>query len=45
MTAVLTENGFYNNKAECIRLLSDEVRDQIAQAHVDAIMEVEVWGV
>ena len=45
MTAVLTENGFYNNKAECLRLLSDEVRDQIAQAHVDAIMEVEVWGV
>ena len=45
MTAVLTENGFYNNKAECIKLLSDEVRDQIAQAHVDAIMEVEVWGV
>ena len=45
MTAVLTENGFYNNKAECIRLLTDEVRDQIAQAHVDAIMEVEVWGV
>ncbi len=45
MTAVLTENGFYNNKAECIRLLSNEVRDQIAQAHVDAIMEIEVWGV
>jgi len=45
MTAVLTENGFYNNKAECIQLLSDKVRDQIAQAHVDAIMEIEVWGV
>ena len=45
MTAVLTENGFYNNKAECLKLLTDEVRDQIAQAHVDAIMEIEVWGV
>jgi|GEM_PF-445668 len=45
MTAVLTENGFYNNKAECLRLLKEEVRDQIAQAHVDAIMEIEVWGV
>ena len=45
MTAVLTENGFYNNKAECLRLLSEEVRNQIAQAHVDAIMEIETWGV
>jgi len=45
MTAVLTENGFYNNKAECKQLLKDEVRQQIAQAHVDAIMEIEVWGV
>ena len=45
MTAVLTENGFYNNKAECKQLLKDEVRQKIAQAHVDAIMEIEVWGV
>lgn len=45
MTAVLTENGFYNNKAECKQLLRDEVRQKIAQAHVDAIMEIETWGV
>ncbi len=41
MTAVLTENGFYNNQAQCIELLKSEVREKIAQAHVDAIMEIE----
>ena len=41
MTAVLTENGFYNNQAQCIELLKPEVREKIAQAHVDAIMEIE----
>ncbi|MFK7809440.1 MAG: N-acetylmuramoyl-L-alanine amidase [Saprospiraceae bacterium] len=45
MTAVLTENGFYNNKAECLELLKDEVRNKIAAAHVDAIMEIEKRGV
>ncbi|MEL6863872.1 MAG: N-acetylmuramoyl-L-alanine amidase [Bacteroidota bacterium] len=44
MTAVLTENGFYNNKAECKELLKDEVRQKIADAHVEAIMEVEKKG-
>jgi len=45
MTAVLTENGFYNNEAECKRLLTDKVRQQIAEAHVRAIMEIEKRGV
>jgi len=45
MTAVLTENGFYNNKAQCIELLKDEVKDRIAAAHVDAIMEIEKKGI
>ncbi len=41
MTAVLTENGFYNNQAQCLELLNPAVREKIAQAHVDAIMEIE----
>lgn len=45
MTAVLTENGFYNNKAQCLDLLKDSVRQKIADAHVDAIMEVEKNGI
>lgn len=45
MTAVLTENGFYNNKSQCIELLKDSVRQKIADAHVDAIMEIEKNGI
>ncbi|MFT7452441.1 MAG: N-acetylmuramoyl-L-alanine amidase, partial [Patescibacteria group bacterium] len=45
MTAVLTENGFYNNKAQCLELLKSETKDKIAAAHVDAIMEIEKKGV
>ena len=45
MTAILTENGFYNNKAQCIELMKDEVRQKIADAHVDAIMEIELKGI
>lgn len=44
MTAVLTENGFYNNKAECLELLKPEMRQKIADAHIEAIMEVEEKG-
>ena len=45
MTAILTENGFYNNKAQCLELLKDDVRENIAKAHVAAIMEIEKNGV
>jgi len=45
MTAVLTENGFYNNKEECKLLLKDSVRQKIADAHVNAIMEIEEKGI
>ncbi len=45
MTAVLTENGFYNNKKQCKELLKDEVRQKIADAHVAAIMEIEKKGI
>lgn len=44
MTAVLTENGFYNNKEEAAELMKDEVRQKIADAHVKAILEVEANG-
>ena len=45
MTAILTENGFYNNKAEAAALMTDEVRQQIADAHVKAILEIEENGI
>jgi N-acetylmuramoyl-L-alanine amidase len=44
MPAVLTENGFYNNKAEAAKLMTDAVRQQIADAHVAAIVEIEEHG-
>ncbi len=44
MPAILTENGFYNNKAQARELIKDEVRQKIAEAHVQAILEVERNG-
>ena len=44
MPAVLTESGFFTTQSECIQLLDPAVRAQIAQAHVDAIMDVERNG-
>lgn len=44
MPAVLTENGFYNNKTEVMELMKPEVRKKIADAHVAAIMEIERDG-
>lgn len=45
MTAVLTENGFYNNLEQCKLLKTDEVRQKIADAHVQAILEIEKNGI
>lgn len=45
MPAILTESGFYTNQSEVVKLLDPAVREQIAQAHVDAIMDVEINGV
>lgn len=45
MTAVLTENGFYNNKAEAAQLMTTEMRQKIADAHVVAILEIEKNGI
>ncbi|MEO1261946.1 MAG: N-acetylmuramoyl-L-alanine amidase [Bacteroidota bacterium] len=44
MPAILTENGFYNNKSEVKELMKDAVRQKIADAHVAAIMEIEKNG-
>lgn len=45
MPAILTENGFYNNREEAIQLMTDEVRQRIADAHVAAILEIEKNGI
>jgi N-acetylmuramoyl-L-alanine amidase len=45
MPAILTENGFYNNRFELPLMLTDGFRQQIADAHVRAIMEIEREGV
>ena len=39
MPAVLTENGFMTNKSEAEKMMTDEWRNKIAQAHFDAIVE------
>ncbi|HFC00935.1 MAG TPA: N-acetylmuramoyl-L-alanine amidase [Phaeodactylibacter sp.] len=44
MPAILTENGFFNNKKQGRQLLTDAIRQKIADAHVDAIMEIEKYG-
>ena len=45
MTAILTENGFLNNKVQCKELLKDSVRQKIADAHVAAILDIERDGI
>jgi len=37
MSAVLTENGFYTNEAECHKMLTEEYQQRIADAHFLAI--------
>ena len=44
MPAILTENGFYNNRFELPLMLTDSFRQQVAEAHVAAIIEVETFG-
>lgn len=45
MPAVLTENGFYTNKAEATKLADPGWRQKVAQAHIDAIVEIENKGI
>lgn len=44
MAAVLTENGFFNNLDEVKKLMRDDIRQAIADAHVAAIVEIERKG-
>lgn len=44
MPAILTENGFFNNRQEVEKLMQDDVRQSIADAHVAAILEIERKG-
>jgi len=39
--AILTENGFYTNEEECKKMMTFFWRNNIALAHVKAIMEIE----
>lgn len=41
MPAILTENLFYNNRFDLLEMRDNEVRQLIANAHVDAIIEIE----
>jgi len=45
MPAILTENGFYNNRFDLELMLTDEFRQTIADAHVAAILEIEENGI
>ena len=44
MPAILTENGFYNNRDEIELLFTPEFRQKIADAHVQAILKIERSG-
>ena len=39
--AVLTESGFYTNKAECKKMMGDKFREFIALIHFTAMLEIE----
>jgi len=39
MVAVLTENGFYTNFEQCQKMMTQEIRSDIAMAHVKAIKQ------
>lgn len=45
MPAVLTENGFYNNRKEVYLLLDKTNQEKIIKAHVDAILFFEKHGI
>lgn len=45
MPAVLTENGFYNNRKEVYSLLDKTIQQKIINAHVDAILYFEKHGI
>lgn len=44
MPTVLTENGFYTDRKQARALMTDEVRQKIADAHIAAILQIERDG-
>lgn len=44
MPAIITESGFYTNREQCEYLLDPDWRQLIAEAHVEAITEIEAMG-
>lgn len=44
MPAILTENGFFNNRFEILELQKESVKQKIADAHVKAIQQIEREG-
>ena len=45
MPAILTENGFYNNRKEVYLLLKENIQEKIIKAHVEAILYFEKNGI
>ena len=45
MPAILTENGFFNNAKEGAKLRTNETRQKLADAHIEAILEIEKYGI
>lgn len=41
---ILTENGFFNNPVEVLKMLTHSFRVKVARAHVNAILEIEEKG-
>lgn len=40
MAAILTENGFFTNEAECKKMLTESFQNKIAEVHVKAIEKI-----
>lgn len=45
MLAILTENGFYNNRSEVLKLVDPGFRQKIAEAHFKSIQHFETHGI
>lgn len=44
MPAIITESGFYTNREQLEYLMDSDWRERIAEAHVEAISEIEAMG-
>lgn len=41
MPAILSENGFFTNKIECDKMMTDDFRKKVAKLHFDAIVDID----